>query len=95
MTDTDGDVVAEAEAENESEREIQLVEDDAGFWTLVDSEQGAVGDAPTKAAGLRLMEEYLDDIDDSIIPDVEPEEPVEDDRPDQFPPHPSDLEDTE
>lgn len=94
MTDPDGDVVAETEPESESNREIQLVEDDAGFWTLVDSEEGAVGDAPTKAAGLRLMEEYLEDIDVDI-PDVEPEEPVEDDRPDQFPPDPSDLEDAE
>lgn len=94
MTDPDGDVVAEAAAENDSEREIQLVEDDSGFWTLVDSERGAVGDAPTKAAGLTLMETYLEDIDVDI-PDVEPAEPSEDDRPEQFPPDLSDIEDSE
>jgi hypothetical protein len=94
MTEPDGDVAAEAETENESEREIQLVEDDSGFWTLVDSAHGAVGDAPTKAAGLTLMETYLEDIDVDI-PDVIPEEPPEDDRPEQFPPAPSDLDDSE
>lgn len=92
MTDTDGDVVAEADPEEDPEREIQLIEDDSGFWTLVDSEHGPVGDAPTKAAGLTLMEGYLEDIDVEI-PDVEPAEPEEDDRPEQFPPDPADLDD--
>lgn len=86
--------MTDADAE-ESNREIQLIENEGGWWTVVDSERGAVGDAPTKAAGLTLMEQVIDDIDDSIIPDVEPEEPMEDDRPEKFPPHPSELEDTE
>ncbi len=93
----EGDVFAEADNDGESEREVQLVEDEGGFWTLVDSERGAVGDAPTKAAGLALMEQYLEDMDGVSIPDVEPEEPS-DERPDRdpkLPPEPSMPDDDE
>jgi hypothetical protein len=93
---TEGDVFAEAEADGESEREVQLVEDEGGFWTLVDSDRGAVGDAPTKAAGLTLMEQYLEDMEGVSIPDVEPEEPSErPDRDPKLPPEPSMPDDDE
>ena len=100
----DSNVVAEASAdsaaaeeESESEREVQLIEDESGFWTLVDSKRdGAVGDAPTKAAGFALMEQYLEELDDVSIPDVEPKEPVEHpDRDPKLPPQPSMPEDGE
>ncbi|MFW5935427.1 MAG: hypothetical protein ACOCSD_04470 [Halolamina sp.] len=75
--------------DEEPSREIQLVEDQAGFWTLVDSERGAVGDAPSKAAGLALMEQYLEDMGVEI-PDVEPAVPSEPpNRDPKLPPEPS------
>ena len=96
----DGEVVAEAtadeDADEEPTREIQLIEDESGFWTLVDSERGAIGDAPTKAAGLHLMEQVLEDMDGVTIPDVEPEEPSErPDRDPKLPPEPSMPDDEE
>lgn len=84
--DEENVAVEETVDSEESPHEIQLVEDEGGFWTLVDSERGAVGDAPTKAAGLALMEQYLEDMDVEI-PDVEPEEPSE--RPERDPKLPS------
>lgn len=77
--DDEGNVFFEETVDPDDEEvphEIQLVQDDGGFWTLVDSERGAVGDAPTKAAGLALMERYLEDLDVDV-PDVEPEIPSE------------------
>ncbi|WP_049979652.1 hypothetical protein [Halolamina rubra] len=88
----DGEIVAEATAAEDEEqpREIHLVEEENGYWTLVDTERGAIGDAPSKAAGLHLMEQVLEEMDGVEIPDVEPEEPSErPDRDPKLPPEPS------
>jgi len=89
MTDRDDtEDPFDPDADEEMTREVQLVEDESGFWTVVDSEHGAVGDAPTKAAGLALMEEYLEDMGVDI-PDVDPEAPSEKlDRDPKLPPRP-------
>lgn len=87
--------MAEDDADDDSTREIQLVENEGDWWTVVDSERGAVGDAPTKAAGLALMEEVIEEIDDVSIPDVEPEEPSEEPERESFPPKPSELDDAQ
>lgn len=76
MADTDEEhVVAETEDDG-SDREVKLVESEGGWWTVVDSERGAIGDAPTKAGGFALLEQVLEEMDVEI-PDVEPAEPSE------------------
>ncbi len=81
MADTDEEHVV-AEADDESDRELKLVESEGGWWTVVDSERGAIGDAPTKAGAFALLEQILEEMDVDI-PDVEPAEPSE--RPDRDP----------
>lgn len=83
------------DGDDDSTREIQLVENEGGWWTVVDSDRGAVGDAPTKAEGLALMEEIIEDIDDASIPDVEPAEPSEEPERESFPPQPSSADDAQ